>query len=716
MRGLWAALLLGIVALVLLVPAPAAAEKFNAFSETELEEHGWEPRTHNEGFFGTGAEVTLWCKTATNFTNDDGDTFSVNKESLQSAINDHAGILSRGIPQGSLDGIVEKDTDYVMLCVNPEQSEPGEKFLCVHRNADLPPIHSFGSGKIIALGAKCWDSSGELNQGWLADAGEAVTNPVGAAVDSTIGRWMTELNQGVRWFLAVLLYWWILIPSVDVEKSTAAVMWPPMLGLGMGIGIFLLVWQGVKMMFSGKAPLILADTLKGLAYFALWCILGITFIGTLTKASEGLTYGILNYSLDAAEIGCSRYQAEERQPDGFDITFPDVDTSNMTDEESERAATQAEVGKAFGTCAASQMAVTVASSAWLLLFYIIAFIVSLVQGLLLFIREAALPVMALLLPIAAAGQIGGSNTKRWLPNLVTMMMTLLAYKPMVALVFAVGFTSSTLSDNVMDILRGLLTLLVGVIAPAVLLKAFKPIATQGIEELGSLSSTANQVLQARQFGGAINQWMEKRGGQRAAQAAQSRAAAQAAQQGGGLMLGATKAGAQAAGTQAASTGAAAAAGPVGWAAKAGQALKSGVKFVLGKSEGIKPEDAARSGRLAQHLAGDPGSPPGAPGGHAGLQVRESGSTPYGPSSTPPVSSTPSERQVPVPHAEQGSAGVAEAPAPPPDHAGHPRPAPVHDPGPATPPSAGGGTASEAPPPPVPPSKLPPAPSNSEHKE
>lgn len=701
----WLGLLLGALALVVLVPGGAVADAYDPQSADDLQANGWEDYTGNDGPFNSGEEYTRWCKTVTDITDKDREVFPIADEDAQEAIQGVVTQLSRAQAQGSLEGIVEEDTDYAMLCVDLEQTEPEGDFFCVRPNYNLPPMQHENGAAADNQSETCWDAQGNHNQGWFDEALDVAADPAGAAVNSMLTNWVTELNHGVRWFLAMLLYWWILLPHPDIEQSTAAVMWPPMLGLGMGLGIVLLAWKGIKMMFSSRAGAILVDTIKGLAYFAVWCIVGIGIIGTLSHASESLTEGILRYSLDASQIGCAEYQAEQRQPDGMDLTFPD----DPVDEDAEEGrATNAEIGRAFGSCVAAQMSVTLQYGGWIMLFYIIAFIVSLIQGLLLFIREAAMPVMALLLPIAAAGQVGGSTTKRWLPNLLTMMFTLLAYKPMVALVFAVGFTSANLSDNVLDILRGLLTLMVGVIAPAVLIKAFKPIAASAVEEAGSMGSVVNNAFLATQLGGSVNNFMEKQAAQRAAKASQAHAASQAAHQGGGLAMSATKAGTQAAGTAAAT-----AAGPVGWAAKLGQALKSGVKAIFGHSEGPQ---AGATGRVPHHQPGAQPHQPGAQPGH-GLQMRESGTGPYQNSPT-----APGDPGHPMPHPGAGPDGLPEP------YGTMPPPAPPHTPDPG--PGPGPGPSGEPPlPPPAPdpgppvpeqdaPGPLPPpaTPPGNEHKE
>jgi hypothetical protein len=76
----------------------------------------------------------------------------------------------------------------------------------------------------------------------------------------------------------------------------------------------------------------------------------------------------------------------------------------------------------------------------------------------LLVRNVAVTVLVAVSPLAAAGQVGFS-TQQWWRKLAKTTIQLIALKPVVALIFAVGLTTPSLGDGVQRLLAGLLVLL-----------------------------------------------------------------------------------------------------------------------------------------------------------------------------------------------------------------------------------------------------------------
>src|SRR5699024_6862428 len=530
----------------------------------------------------------------------------------------------------------DPDTDYVMVCLAPDTED--EKDFCVSRNFN---IHSRDSGfDVEDKQDQCWDSMGEPSESPGEAFREFLDDPLGSMAGSALGQFTTTLGHGIRWFFAQMLYWWITIPHSDVEKAPAGALWPFMMGIGMLLGTLLLMGQGIKLMLSRK-PGIIVSTLKGIAVFAVTCVCGVTVLASAGQAAESMTVSFLHLGKNLSEQGCSKYQANIPQDDGLELDYLPLEaaennedetlneygesTDKEVDTEQNESEEVAELGRAFGNCAAAAFYSHVPFIGFLILLYIVAFIMTFFQAVMLVAREAALPLMALHLPIAAAGQIGGTASKRWLPGLLAMVATLLLYKPMMAIIFAVGFTQATLSDQDIDILGGMVMLLFGVIAPSMMLKAFKPLTTSIVEEGVSAGSVLSNALSISQAGNTVSNFAQKWSQSRAAQAARKQAASQAAQDGGGIGLRAVK--------NVATTTAAAATGPAGWAAKTAQTARQTFRkagaFLFGKGAGTEAKE--NLGRTAGRHTHPPStaspSSTDRTGPVGGLRIREPSPTP-----------------------------------------------------------------------------------------
>ncbi|XYC23668.1 hypothetical protein ACSHXC_43420, partial (plasmid) [Streptomyces sp. HUAS TT7] len=117
-----------------------------------------------------------------------------------------------------------------------------------------------------------------------------------------------------------------------------------------------------------------------------------------------------------------------------------------------------------------------------------------IQLVMLFLRQASIPIQALLLPIAGAGQLGGESSRQWLPRLFTAIMVVIIYKPMAALIMAVGFTEMANGSGIVDFIRGVVTLALSVIALKSLLALFAPLGM----------SMGNAVSSGGGFAGALS--------------------------------------------------------------------------------------------------------------------------------------------------------------------------------------------------------------------
>lgn len=124
--------------------------------------------------------------------------------------------------------------------------------------------------------------------------------------------------------------------------------------------------------------------------------------------------------------------------------------------------------EAFADRFANAVALTAGSgpivpAALLLIFGLLSVIVgAILFGEMLF-RHAAIVVIVAVSPIAAAGMVAGS-TSDWWRKLVTAGVQLIFLKPLIVLVFAIGFGVAGESDDILGVLAGLVTLVLAAVA------------------------------------------------------------------------------------------------------------------------------------------------------------------------------------------------------------------------------------------------------------
>ncbi len=103
---------------------------------------------------------------------------------------------------------------------------------------------------------------------------------------------------------------------------------------------------------------------------------------------------------------------------------------------------------------------------------------SLVQFFVLLARNAVLPVVVLLLPLAAAA--GGSTLGRaWFGRLAAWLLALAFYKPVAAVIYAVVLHQSRTADTFTKALTALVGMAAAVLALPALIKLFTPTAAGG---------------------------------------------------------------------------------------------------------------------------------------------------------------------------------------------------------------------------------------------
>ena len=250
---------------------------------------------------------------------------------------------------------------------------------------------------------------------------------------------------------------------------------------------------------------------------------------------------------------------------------------------------------AFSAKFGKLMHATGVSGVLLLLFSLLGIVLLAVLWFELLLRNAALAIIVATAPIAAAGQIGQS-TNEWWTKLVKTGINLVMLKPMIVLVFAIGFSMTGNADGIGGALSGLLVLFLAVFAWPTIGRFFTFASVQmgGAMGIGALAGAAAGHGAA---GGGVDP------GSFAAHS-QAQTMAAASQRSGGAV------GEQAASGAAAKAGAvgkiAGVAGPVGAAAVAvARGLQTTVNAVASRMEQTAGHSGAQGANPSAYPAGFP---------------------------------------------------------------------------------------------------------------
>jgi len=282
-------------------------------------------------------------------------------------------------------------------------------------------------------GSGCLD--GDIGQcltdvaGLPAKAADAVTSGAASAVgDVASSAWDSICQSFADAFTSVLKWFGGVFASMpDPDLGSIHGVYAISLTLGMIVAVFLLVLQAGSVVWT-RSGASLAQALTGLPKAALASLLTLAVSGQIMAASDDLANWIVSSSGDSMT--------------GF--------TKRLT----------------------TLLALSVPSgpaipSVLLLLFGLIGIGVVLLLWLELVLRNAVFCVLVASAPIAAAGQIGSSTTEWW-RKLVKAGVQLAMIKPVIALVFVIGFDTAGNATGITGAISGMAVLFMAVFAwPAI---------------------------------------------------------------------------------------------------------------------------------------------------------------------------------------------------------------------------------------------------------
>lgn len=431
---------------------------------------------------------------------------------------------------------------------------------------------------------------GGLVAGWLQDAWEKICYSFADAA--------VEMLEGFANAFTAM-------PELDFTGKGFQGAYAISLGLGILVAVILFLVQiGMTAFTHSGRPI--AQGLIGLVKAFMAFILTLTFATTALAASDQIAEEIIK------------------------LTFGTDDQSGGD-----------VLREQFATLFSANAGVSIAS---VLILAIAGIVLTLVLWFELLLRNAAIAVLIATSPIAAAGQVG-SGTAEWWSKLVRTTLQLIILKPLIALIFGVGFWllgGEAESGNLAGTLSGMLVLLLAALAwPAV--ARFMTFASSSVGGGAGLAAVAGAGAgAATQAAGPAGIAPAQFGQASAARSEGTVARAQSA---------ASSAGATGAAGKAA--GAAKFAGPWGMAAAAGlQAIQKGANTLVQRSEqmaghagvqGANPY-ALPAGQSFQNLSAIQAAQ--ANRGTADGDQRQGSGAPRGPEAPPPVPPTPPNTSLP----------------------------------------------------------------------
>ncbi len=238
--------------------------------------------------------------------------------------------------------------------------------------------------------------------------------------------WRTRSATGVRWTVTNTAAWWISIPSPDLAAEPAITRiqaW--LLPITAAVAVGAMIAGGLRMVIARRANPLL-DVTGGLLTLAAVTTVGTIVPTLLLKAGDAWSAWVL----------------------------------------------QASTGGQFAQRLTNVLVLGgTAAPAVVLIFGIAAIVLSLVQAALMLFRQAALVILAGVLPLAAAGSLA-PLTRPWIRKISSWMLALICYKPAAAAVYATAFTMIGSGKNPRTVLMGFVMLVLSVLTLPALMKFF----------------------------------------------------------------------------------------------------------------------------------------------------------------------------------------------------------------------------------------------------
>jgi hypothetical protein len=233
------------------------------------------------------------------------------------------------------------------------------------------------------------------------------------------------IQSGVAWLVSNTVDWWVKVPSPDLSAEPAVgALQRWLLPITVAVAVLAMLIAAGKIVLTRKAnPL--ADVGSGLAIITATSAVGVLLPSLLLKAGDAWSTWVL----------------------------------------------AASTGGQFGPRLSTLLELSGATSGVVIVLGIVAMILTAIQAVLMLFRQAALIILAGVLPLAAAGTLTPA-TRTWFRRVTGWMLALIFYKPAAAAVYATAFTMIGSGRDPRTILMGFAMVLLSLLALPALMKFF----------------------------------------------------------------------------------------------------------------------------------------------------------------------------------------------------------------------------------------------------
>ena len=263
----------------------------------------------------------------------------------------------------------------------------------------------------------------------LIDPACVIHSVISQAAGTVTGGAMTgiasAIQSGVAWLVSSTVGWWVKVPSPDLSAEPAVgALQRWLLPITVAVAVLAMLIAAGKIVITRKAnPL--ADIGSGLAIIATTSAVGVLLPSMLLKVGDAWSSWVLAAS-----------------------------TSGQ-----------------FGPRLTTILALSGATPGVVIVLGVVAMILTAIQAVLMLFRQAALVILAGVLPLAAAGTLTPA-TRSWFRRVTGWMLALIFYKPAAAAVYATAFTMIGTGRDPRTILMGFAMVLLSLLALPALMKFF----------------------------------------------------------------------------------------------------------------------------------------------------------------------------------------------------------------------------------------------------
>jgi hypothetical protein len=252
-------------------------------------------------------------------------------------------------------------------------------------------------------------------------AGSAASGVASGAVAGIAG----AIQSGITWVVSGTVDWWVTVPSPNLAAEPAVgALQQWLMPITVAVAVLAMIAAAGRMALTRKANA-LVHVGFGLAIIAATSAVGVLLPAMLLKAGDAWSSWVLTAS----------------------------------------------TGGRFGARLAAVLTMPGAASGVVIVLGVVAIVMAAIQAVLMLFRQAALVILAGVLPLAAAGTLA-PGTRAWFRRVTGWMLALIFYKPAAAAVYATAFTMIGKGKDPRTILMGFAMVLLSLLALPVLMKFF----------------------------------------------------------------------------------------------------------------------------------------------------------------------------------------------------------------------------------------------------